>query len=833
MAFQLAELFVSITAKDEQLKRALSKTHSDLGKSGEDAGRNAGEKYAFGFSKAAMSGIGVAAGVGSFLGGLTLRAAEMGWSKLKSVWSETVGEAQNMARIMRVLDFTFGDAASGMEKWGERTSEATGVAKANLLETADRFGMVALRQGQTRQAAAQFGMQMARLAADVQSASVNTISYEGATNRLFMGMMRGGRGLMQLGISFTNQQVQMKALEMGFSKVNGAFRQTDLQMARVALITKNLGLAQGDLASRQGTAGLMAKQTQQVWANIYEDIGKLILPAYAEWIRIQYEFSLSAKEAYETIRPYIVDFKDSIMDAWSNMKAIVVPVANEIKKTVSELGEKFHVAITPANAAIAGLGLIATTIGPFVVGAVMSIGSALISVAAGAAVFYAAFRIISPYLREFAQTVVNNWPEIKKTAFEVVDSVQQKWGDFTGWLASTWEAAVPILYSTWDTLKIGFLGLIDAFGSALRILQDYWDTVAGAVESACNSIFGSNQQAFGDESQGTVKSWGAAIWDWVVDAVETAGFTLRNFGPISEIAFLTAYQAASDFGHYVKTTFESMGGYILSIPIGVLNAFSTMASGIGSIIEAIAGAFKGLVEKLMDGLRVVMQYALGPVIDAMHAVGMTEATGLTFMDKFVEGQKKLAGAFDVSGVFKNMAAGADSAKAALVKTQADIFKAAAAPPEDVTSERIKQLYGDIAHNEAEHNQRVQNFADERQRTREKENQDAKDAENQKARDEEEAEDYFNQLLDKESRRSGRARYAPKEVGTRNVATEGYAGGAPKLVGAAEFGTNLTLSLLGRGKDYQQQTAENTGKLVEMNDPNNPNNKNRMVPMGLG
>lgn len=814
MAFKLAELFVSIVARDEQLKGALSKTHSDLVQSGRDAGLKSGEQYGQSFSKAAVAGMGLAAGIGSVLGGLVLRAAEAGWGKLKETWSETVGEAQNMARIMRVLTFTFGDAAAGMEKWGERTSEATGVAKAQLLETADRFGVVALRQGQSRQAAAEFGMQMARLAGDVQSASINTISYEGATNRLFMGMMRGGRGLMQLGISFTTQQVQMQAMAMGFEKVNGAFRQTDLQMARVALITKNLGLAQGDLESRQGTAGLMAKQTGQIWANIYEEVGKILLPAVGQWTRAQYEFAVSAKEAFENAKPYIESFTAKIAEGWGAIKANVLPIVYSLKDAIMDFSKTILSNISPATAALTGITIIGMAIGPPILAALGGIISFAAPVAAGIGIIYSAFRILEPQ----------------------VSSVSD---------------AIKILHTSWDTAASVFSRSKAIFVDAISALKDKFDSLFGAGS-------------------------GSNIKDFMISAGESIKLVLRNLPEYAEIAFLSVYQKILDIGYMMKPAFLDISGYALLAIEKILHGFNyVMEHGLGKgladlavnsapIFVDLAERVVGIFGKMLQGVLDLSNNFLKRLLDKMLGVNPQDNI-IEQANKISEGLKAGAEGGDwnetpAEKFLRNLKEGGKGAESFISKMRTDIegmSRENVAP--DVTSSKILGARQRIALNEREvliKDKKEQQAADIEAATsyfnqllaeegvfdemeKKRENRRKKGAmarheaivERKKQAEEEKKqakEDAFEEAMIEEEEgvpygeiTPGRRRKRRRRTdeGARDIATEGYAEKAPKLTDSAQFATDVFLSLLGHGGgDIQKEQLSTQREIRDFLDP---------------
>lgn len=823
MPFQLAELFVSITAKDSQLKTALKSTHDNLIREGGSAGEKGGEAYGKAFSnavKTAMSGVSKAAGIGGLIGGavsgLVVQAAGAVWGKLKETWHETVDEAKDLARVMRILQFTVGDNAKGMEEWATKTSESVGIPKIALLEAADKFAVMGLRQNMSRKEAANFGMEMARLAGDIQSASIEGISFETATQKIFRGAMGGTRGLREMGISITQLQTQHQALAMGFVKVNGQFRQTDLAMARIALISKNLGLAQGDLASRAGTAGLVTKQTSQIWANMYEEVGKMLLPAVKEWTFAQYEFALSVKDAFQQARPYIEKFADSMSEGWKNIKSIVLPIVQSVKSTISSFAGSLFNAISPGTAALTGLSLAALAIGPPVVTFLSGLALTTAPIVAGVVVLYKAYEYAGPYIARFANTVISYWPMIRNAVTNTVDVAIAKWGEFTTWLSASWEASTPALYSAWDTVQTTFYSFIDGLKAGFEILKDDWNVVSEAVASAANRIFGSVGIAFGGGSLTTVRGFGTIIKDWIADKLDLAAFALRNIGPLAEIGFLKAYQSVVNFGHNVAGTFKNIHASFLSLPIGILGAFSSVANGIGSILESIAGGFKILVDKVLDGLKVFMQYAVGPVIDAMHAVGLTEKTGVNFMDDLIEGEKEMAGKFNVSGLFKNMASGADSAKESLKKMQKDLWAEAASPPADVTSARIGQIYGDIAKTEKEHTERVQKFTKDRKKAREDE---------WMGEDEEAAFVYYNELdVDEEARyadekkRGKKKRDVGERAEPRRVQPEEYPAGQAKVVDSASFMQSVQYALIGGVQDQQLaallQLVENTKGLKD-------------------
>jgi len=268
--------------------------------------------------------------IGVAAGGIVMEALGAARAAITAFFEDSIGGAMKMERITRILGNTFGYVAKKVVADGEAMAEATGFDKSSILQGAEQFGVFALKAGKSREEAARFAAEMSQLAAEVQSANPEVITFAEAQQKLFLGLEGATRGLKGLGVVISEDDVAAEALSLGYKKVNDAFTESALGMARASLITKELSLAHGDLASRTGSASLTAQQTSGRYKRLAEDIGAFILPVYKAWIFAQDAVSRAIAAGFAAAKPYLESFGRTAYAAWDSFKVGAAAVAASV-----------------------------------------------------------------------------------------------------------------------------------------------------------------------------------------------------------------------------------------------------------------------------------------------------------------------------------------------------------------------------------------------------------------------------------------------------------------------------------------------------------------------
>lgn len=198
-----------------------------------------------------------------------------------------VKAASDLEEVVSKVDVMFGSAAATIAAGADEMAKKFGIVRSDFMDGAAGLGALGKAAGLANGKAAEMGVTMAKLGADM--ASQFNVSFEEALEKLRSGLAGEAEPLRRYGVLLSAAAVETKALEMGLAeltkkgKINAdTLSEGDKVLARQAIITESLAAAHGDLGR---TAGSLANRLRELWGrvqNLAATLGAYLLPAVKE-----------------------------------------------------------------------------------------------------------------------------------------------------------------------------------------------------------------------------------------------------------------------------------------------------------------------------------------------------------------------------------------------------------------------------------------------------------------------------------------------------------------------------------------------------------------------
>lgn len=225
----------------------------------------------------ALLGVGIAAGqmAASLVANFALQVPTM----LLQKFGEAVDLASNKAESASKAQVLFGDSSRIVEEASKTAAETVGMSSGKYLEMAGTLGNLIVNFGITGDEAANMGVDMIQLAADMGSFN------NAEPTDVVMAMGAAFRGetepIRRFGVMLSSAAVESKAVSMGLIEQGQALDKTSKFQATYALILDQTSAAQGDFArTAEGYANqqrIMAAQQEEAWTRLGEVIQPIAL----------------------------------------------------------------------------------------------------------------------------------------------------------------------------------------------------------------------------------------------------------------------------------------------------------------------------------------------------------------------------------------------------------------------------------------------------------------------------------------------------------------------------------------------------------------------------
>lgn len=253
--------------------------------------------------------------------------------------------ASDFEESVNKVDVAFGDASNTVKSFAQTTLQSFGIAEGTALDMAATFGDMATSMGLTQSASADMAKQLVGLAGDL--ASFKNISIDVANTALTSIFTGETESLKKLGIVMTQANLQAYALSQGITKNIQDMGEAEKVQLRYAYVMAKTTNAQGDFARTGGGAANQMRIFQEGLKQLGQQFGAVILPAFTDLVKSANNLLSSFSNLTDGQKKFIVGM--GILAA--SIGPVLIGISHLTKAAI--LMKAQVLAIAPAYAAIA------------------------------------------------------------------------------------------------------------------------------------------------------------------------------------------------------------------------------------------------------------------------------------------------------------------------------------------------------------------------------------------------------------------------------------------------------------------------------------------------
>jgi hypothetical protein len=329
--FKLAQLFVDITARDQQVNSTVDGL------------------------KGKLTTMGVA--IGTAAGNLVASTIAAATASLTGFFSSGIKGAIDLQETLSKVNTIFGDSGKIISAEADRMAAKFGVVKGEFLNAASDFGSAFKAIGTAAPEAAELGNQLAKLGMDM--ASFGNSSNEEAFTALRAALRGEFDPLERFNVMLSAAAVEQQALSMGLIKSSRDMDENAKKQATLALLMQKTVDQQGDMErTADGSANSWRKFTGTI-TNLATELGGTLEPAINQIISVGNEMLTSLVEAFKASKASFESFASGVTEGartvgliWRNLADIWAIV--QIKATEMATNVIAVIASIPENLAIVG-----------------------------------------------------------------------------------------------------------------------------------------------------------------------------------------------------------------------------------------------------------------------------------------------------------------------------------------------------------------------------------------------------------------------------------------------------------------------------------------------
>ncbi len=535
MALQIGELAVLFTADTKQLDSAMSSTKSSM----DDLANRSNS-----MSSSVTQSLQAISDAGKFLSvSVAVPLALLGKKAL-----ESGAEIQKTGNLVRVA---FGDMSKQAVDWSKKTGEAIGACEYDLQQMSSRLTIFAQNLGVPTKKAIEMGETLTQLSYDFEAFLPNLTAQE-AFQKLNSGLAGMTRGLKDLGLRFSEAEIQARAVSMGLAK-------TTVEGGKVKVVVDQA-------AHAQAMYSLILEKSSEVLGTSERTAGN-------------YEGQM------RRLKTALNDVADNLGQALLPMATRVVDILKVLAQWAAKLAEIFGELPGPVQTLLAGLGSLAIILPPlamslkYVVDGLTQVKAAILLIPGAQAVLAT---LANPWVAlgvaavTAAVLIITNWDKVKQFFRDLASNIQN-WCN-------------QIQSSLWAAFASRFPGLADAMYVYLQKLKQAWNDLWQAIQSLT--------QAFTDVWNVAIKPAVKAWWDGYVTVLRVVWGIVKDLAD----AFMKVLEAMGlDKWTLLKIAIIAALTPLL-LMLHALQAVAGALEIVAGAIQIILGAFQLSLPKIAEGV---------------------------------------------------------------------------------------------------------------------------------------------------------------------------------------------------------------------------------------
>lgn len=250
--------------------------------------------------------------------------------------SESIELASDLVETQNVVDVTFEDSASTINKWAQEALNAYGITETKAKQYSSTLGAMLKSMGIADDQVLQMSMDMAGLAADM--ASFYNLDHDTAFEKIRSGISGETEPLKALGINMSVANLNAFALEKGMNKAFDKMSQAEQATLRYQYLLEATKDAQGDFARTGDSFSNEMRKLQTNLDRIKTEFGKGLLGVVTPAISLLNNVLSDKSYQYTTAEKIMQERDESIYDAKATY-AQSLTIVNSMRNMEQESGE--------------------------------------------------------------------------------------------------------------------------------------------------------------------------------------------------------------------------------------------------------------------------------------------------------------------------------------------------------------------------------------------------------------------------------------------------------------------------------------------------------------
>lgn len=273
---------------------------------------------------------------GQFLGNMFVNGVNTVINGVTGSISESIELASDLTETQNVVDVTFEDSASTINKWAQEALNAYGITETKAKQYSSTLGAMLKSMGIADDQVLQMSMDMAGLAADM--ASFYNLDHDTAFEKIRSGISGETEPLKALGINMSVANLNAFALEKGMNKAFDKMSQAEQATLRYQYLLEATKDAQGDFARTGDSFSNEMRKLQTNLDRIKTEFGKGLLGVVTPAISLLNNVLSDKSYQYTTAEKIMQERDDAIYDAKATY-AQSLTIVNSMRNMEQESGE--------------------------------------------------------------------------------------------------------------------------------------------------------------------------------------------------------------------------------------------------------------------------------------------------------------------------------------------------------------------------------------------------------------------------------------------------------------------------------------------------------------
>jgi hypothetical protein len=230
------------------------------------------------------------------LGGLGALAAAGAGAGAGAALFDAAKKAADLGESVSKTKASFGKDAKVIDAAADEMADRFGIVKQSFYDSATTLGLLGTAAGMTSGQAARLGVEMTKLAMDLES--FHNVPLEEAMNALRSGLAGESEPLRRFGVFLSEDAVKAEALRAGIAKSSRALTEQQKVLARLSLIKNSpaIGKAVGDLERTADSATNQMRKFMGDLENTKVAIGQNLIGPLTEALKAARAFGSAMGE---------------------------------------------------------------------------------------------------------------------------------------------------------------------------------------------------------------------------------------------------------------------------------------------------------------------------------------------------------------------------------------------------------------------------------------------------------------------------------------------------------------------------------------------------------